>query len=215
MSSTSAGKEVRSPHYLEDCASCRLPGTPWSLQGHSRAGERTGFWLPELRVFLDAGMNSYKKPLCLLVTHSHSDHSFNVPCLAMSGFDPALRPPLYVPKRMEAPLRHLCRASQSLNDCVDPIDRDVVCCVPVAHGDVFDLTGDDGRALNVRVRVVDCCHSVPCVGYTLSTVTQKLKPEYQGLPGKEIAVLRRAGTAIVRGGPGVVEICWRIYRCSC
>ena len=187
------------PHCVEDCASCPLPGTAWSLQGHSRAGERTGFWIPELRVFLDAGVNTTKRPLCVLVTHSHADHSFNVPCIAVFGYKPELRPLLYVPASMEAPLRHACRAAVSLNYCSDPpVDYEVVNVKPVAHGDCFDLVGDEGRPMNVRVRVFDCKHGVPCVGYALSTTTRKLKPELQGLSGKAIAELRRTGVTVVR-----------------
>ena len=76
-----------------------------------------------LQLFLDAGMNSDKKANAILITHSHSDHSFQVPTLGMGHGKQSVD--VVVPAAMEAPLRHLARASQSLNDCVAPIDREV------------------------------------------------------------------------------------------
>src|SRR3989338_4011730 len=91
---------VKSPHFLEDCPSWVLPTGQkqvLTLQGHSVAGERTGFVVPELRLFLDGGMNSYKNCCAILVTHSHSDHSHNLPCVAMGqGGDTCKRPHVYV-----------------------------------------------------------------------------------------------------------------------
>lgn len=45
------------PYLLENCKEVTLPcPAKWSLQGHSKAGERTGFWLNPLKVVLDAGV---------------------------------------------------------------------------------------------------------------------------------------------------------------
>jgi hypothetical protein len=44
---------------------------------------------------------------------------------------------------------------------------------------------------SMQVRVFDMDHSVPCCGYGFYDTRQKLKKEYEGLPGKEIAALRR------------------------
>lgn len=185
----------RLPHLLEECVRWPIPGSPWSLQGHSRAGERTGFWIPELRLFFDMGLPSKRHPAAILATHSHSDHSIAVPELAMgSGGRSSLsdRPCIYVPAPMDGPLRHLCRASESLNMCLSPaMEREVINTHPVVHGDCLDSVVPD-----VRVRVVDCSHSVPCVGYVLSSCSQRLLPEYAGLPGKALGALRRAGTAL-------------------
>jgi hypothetical protein len=39
-----------------------------SVQGHSRAGERTGFWIPELHIVLDGGMTTNKRVVAVLVS---------------------------------------------------------------------------------------------------------------------------------------------------
>lgn len=55
-----------------------IPGTNFTLKGHSRAAEKTGFIIPEIGLFLDAGQQTYFEPKVILITHSHSDHSFAV-----------------------------------------------------------------------------------------------------------------------------------------
>ena len=73
----------------------------------------------------------------------------------------------------------------------------VIRCRGVVAGDEFPLVDDHGKSA-VVVRVVDCCHTVPTVGYLLSTVALKLKREFQGVSGKEIAAARKAGEVVVR-----------------
>lgn len=40
-----------------------------SLNGHSRSRERTGFIIPELNIFLDAGVPAPDNPSVVLITH--------------------------------------------------------------------------------------------------------------------------------------------------
>lgn len=44
-----------------------------------------------------------------------------------------------------------------------------------------------------KIAVFDCNHTVPCVGYGLSELRQKLKPEYGNLSGSEIGTLKKKG----------------------
>mmetsp|Transcript_7838 Transcript_7838/g.11456 ORF Transcript_7838/g.11456 Transcript_7838/m.11456 type:complete len:374 (-) Transcript_7838:4-1125(-) len=73
------------PQYSFFQASYQIPGTNWTITGHSRALERTGFWIPELRVVLDAGIDlptgSGARPLAVMVTHGHIDHCNALPML--------------------------------------------------------------------------------------------------------------------------------------
>ena len=179
---------TKQPHFLEDCPSWPIVGSAgWTLQGHSVAGERTGFHIPELRLFLDGGMNSFKSVKCLLLTHSHSDHSHNLPCVAMGqGGNLSQRPLVYCPTPMVSPLQLLSRASQALNDCRELSERDEMNIRGVSLGETFTILCGRNANVKVIVDVVECVHTVPSIGYILSTETTKLLPELEGVAPQEI-----------------------------
>jgi len=54
----------------------------------------------------------------------------------------------------------------------------------------------DIPSLHWTVRVVQCDHRVPSVGYAIEEKRSKLKEEYHGLSGKEIAALKKSGVEI-------------------
>eukprot|EP00994_Dinema_validum_P009403 NODE_927_length_1230_cov_27.678239_g695_i0.p1 GENE.NODE_927_length_1230_cov_27.678239_g695_i0~~NODE_927_length_1230_cov_27.678239_g695_i0.p1 ORF type:complete len:409 (+),score=76.48 NODE_927_length_1230_cov_27.678239_g695_i0:71-1228(+) len=193
---TSLPKTVPSPHFLEECPKWHVPGTDWEIQGHSVAGERTGFSVHPLNLFLDAGMNSYKTVSNVLLTHSHSDHSFNVPCVAMGQNAVETRPCIYCPSEMVEPLRLLTRASQSLNDCTPLQTEDQIRWKGVDPGEIFSMAiGKKKTQLELQVQVVKCFHTVPSVGFIISEPKTTLKAEYRGM-GKELVQLRKQGVEI-------------------
>jgi ribonuclease Z len=52
------------------------------------------------------------------------------------------------------------------------------------------------RRKDLEVRAFPVEHRVPSLGYTISAKKKKLKPEYQGMPGPEIARLRKEGVEV-------------------
>jgi len=81
----------------------------WTLSGHSRSLERTGFVLGELNIFLDAGVgwrSDTANPDAILVTHGHIDHINALPMLLRCG---TARPYVFVPRRHANNVREMCR----------------------------------------------------------------------------------------------------------
>mmetsp|Transcript_72427 Transcript_72427/g.223803 ORF Transcript_72427/g.223803 Transcript_72427/m.223803 type:complete len:465 (-) Transcript_72427:116-1510(-) len=88
----------------------RLPGagSSWTLSGHSRSLERTGFCIEEARIFLDAGVgwrDPTSTPVAILVTHGHIDHVNALPLLLRCNGDPAV----FVPRDHLNGVREMCR----------------------------------------------------------------------------------------------------------
>lgn len=52
-----------------------------------------------------------------------------------------------------------------------------------------------------HVDVIHCDHGVPCVGYRLSLVKDKLNPEYANFPGREIGTRMKKWSCGDRASP--------------
>ncbi len=63
----------------------------------------------------------------------------------------------------------------------------------LSKNDVFRLTA---KKTKLEIEVFECDHAIPTISYGLSEIKKKLKDEYIGLPGKEIAQLRKNGVEI-------------------
>lgn len=147
--------------------------------------------VPELNCAFDMGD-------CLLdavplqhvfVTHAHGDHTrclFRHDSLRrLMGMAPAT---YYVPEPTAEGFRGLAAAWSRLEyprlqPAAPPELR------ALSPGDVVWLH----RQLAAKAFAVR--HTVPSLGYTLFDVRKKLKPEFQGRPGPELARLRREGVA--------------------
>ncbi|HKI98913.1 MAG TPA: MBL fold metallo-hydrolase [bacterium] len=147
--------------------------------------------VPELNCAFDMGD-------CLLdavplqhvfVTHAHGDHTrclFRHDSLRhLMGMEPAT---YYVPDSTVVGFRNLSEAWSKLE-----YPRARPAAPPVLRG----LTDGDvvwlHRQLAAKAFAVK--HTVSSLGYTLYDVRKKLKDEYRGLPGVELARMRRDGVA--------------------
>ncbi|GAB3978305.1 hypothetical protein GCM10029978_070660 [Actinoallomurus acanthiterrae] len=161
-------------HPFRQWKTWRIPGTELTLSGYSRANDKTFFHIPELRCSLDAGLCEGRQVDTVFLTHTHHDHSKDLDYLASkdSGTD------IYLPAEAVPYVESYLRASAELN-----------------HGAGFDPALAGGHRLHgVRqddefvfgrrghhVRVVECEHKVPCVGYAFSERRKALRPEFEEL----------------------------------
>eukprot|EP01130_Rhizamoeba_saxonica_P004135 TRINITY_DN1704_c0_g1_i2.p1 TRINITY_DN1704_c0_g1~~TRINITY_DN1704_c0_g1_i2.p1 ORF type:complete len:290 (-),score=51.49 TRINITY_DN1704_c0_g1_i2:407-1276(-) len=184
-------------HNYEDdvpIKSIKLAQLNLTLAGYSRAASATYFYVPELKIQLDMGgySKSYKATK-FFVTHSHLDHAMYMPDV-QPAFVPEGTVPnqVFVPNNMTDYVISYLHSAQELNNNMNiaPSDEKTYDLVPVAEGDTHQLNK------NYHVEVFAVCHTVPAVGYGFYELRNKLKPEYQGLPGREIGQLRKQGVAI-------------------
>lgn len=59
--------------------SLSLSNIKLTLRGYSRAAYRTGFYIKELDLMLDAGPANFNKPKNIFIGHTHGDHIASLP----------------------------------------------------------------------------------------------------------------------------------------
>jgi len=148
-----------------------IPGTNVTLQGYSRANDKTFFHLPELGCCIDAGLCEGRSVDTVFLTHTHHDHSYDIDYLATA------RPGrvVYAPSESIEYLERYIRNKGELNFHApyDPALAPNYTLRGVLGGDTFSF----GRRDEVQVRVVRCLHKIPCVGYCFADRQTRFVPE--------------------------------------
>jgi ribonuclease Z len=169
------------------------------LRALSVGGLETCFWLPRWRVAFDIGRCPPEVVDCrtVLFTHAHMDHLGGIAYHTATRSLRKQPPPRYVvPPHCTEDLARLFDVWRALDRSDMPHEL-----VPLGPGQECVL----GNGL--LARPFRSPHSAPCQGYGLWSKKEKLKPEFHGLEGRELARLRRAGTVL--GDP--VETCEFAY----
>ncbi|MFI6604705.1 MBL fold metallo-hydrolase [Nonomuraea sp. NPDC050536] len=183
-------------HPFRQWKTWRIPGAELTITGYSRANDKTFFHLPELRCSLDAGLCEGRQVDTVFLTHTHHDHAKDLDYLAAraSGTD------IYLPAAAVPYVESYLRASAELNHGAgyDPELAKGCRLHGVRQDDEF-VFGRRGH----HVRVVECEHKVPCVGYAFSERRKALRPEFEELRrslggefGRIMAQRRREGVQV-------------------
>jgi ribonuclease Z len=158
------------------------------LRALSVGGLETCHWLPRWKVAFDIGRCPLEVVDCrtVLFTHAHMDHLGGI---AYHTATRALRkqpPPVYVvPHHCTDDLARLFEVWRALDRSDMPHEL-----VPLGPGEEHVLPNQ------LVARPFAAPHSAPCQGYSLWSKKEKLKPEFHGLDGRELARLRRTGTVL-------------------
>lgn len=159
---------------------------PYSIRGVSLGGVYTSLHLPELDVLCDVGapLRSAAAVGTLLLSHGHADHVGALTAfLGIRGLTGTKRPlRVVMPAEIEATLLAGLAAMSELQRFPLEIEP-----IGLRAGDTHDLRRD------LTVRAVQTFHPVPSLGYLLVQRVPKLRAEFTGLPGNEIARRRHAG----------------------
>jgi ribonuclease Z len=174
-----------------------IPNTPsWHIFGYSRSAYRTGFYIPELNIMLDAGPQNFNHPDNILVTHSHVDHIALLPFTLLENtcLPEHIHVNIYGPKEATDHINNYIKSMFSVNDLSNR---------PLNFYTYHGLTGKEifRTTMNkndIEVQIFKCDHGVPTISYGLSICKQKLKEEYLKLEGQEIGKLRKSGVEITK-----------------
>lgn len=168
-----------------------------TLRGESIAARTTYIVVPELSLALDVGRASVlnaKMPI-VLISHGHADHIGALHGHAITRQRRLRLPPArYVlPHAAVEPAKEALRAYLTLNaGNSERGNRDFPTFQGIAPDAWIKLDGD------LECRAIAIAHTIPSVGYCIYRVTRKLAPEFRGLPGQEIAKLRKQGVEITQ-----------------
>jgi ribonuclease Z len=160
----------------------------FSLKGYSVAGEETVIALPELDVCFDIGKapDQVININNILLSHGHIDHAAGLAYYLSHRVFCGQRPgTVYLPEGIVEPVSRIIDAWGILDG--SRIEANIV---PVKDGDEFRLRRD------LLVKVFDTVHNRNSVGYTIVEVRKKLKSEYSGVSGRELAELKKKGVEI-------------------
>ena len=158
----------------------------YTIRGVSLGGVYTSLQIPELGVLLDVGiaLRSVASSKRLFLSHGHVDHAGGL--FGMLGIRSLSRhaDPLrvYLPAEIVETLERSLVAMSGLQRHELAIDA-----VPMEPGQVEKVRGD------LWVRAFRTFHPVPSLGYQFLRRVDKLRPEFQALPGAEIGRRRQAG----------------------
>lgn len=162
---------------------------PFTVRGVSVGGVYTSLAVPELGLVLDAGISprSAGGLDTILLSHGHADHIGALPALlGIRGLHGKTKPPRVVmPAEIVDELQVALGALSKLQRW--PLEIEAIGMLP---GDEIELRGD------LRLRAVRTFHPVPSLAYVVVRRVSKLRPEFRGLPGPEIAARRLAGEAM-------------------
>ncbi len=178
------------PDAVENAPILRLQHGNLTIEGYSRAAVQTYWRIPELKLGFDLGAHpwSFMNTPNWFVSHFHLDHAAALPVYVARRRMMKMAPPrIYVAQQAVSLVERLLRLWERL-------DRGRMRCelVGLEPGDEVELTR------HLVVSAFSTSHTVPSLGFLVWERRKKLKPEYQGLPGEELARLRRSGVEITQ-----------------
>jgi len=163
------------------------------LQGHSVSSRESGFYIEKWKILLDAGINCQFEPEHIFITHTHSDHAQQLAAILTGNYK---QPTVYAPKGTIDFLKNLIVVKQQMTKCNPKINWDDVSyrCKFVeceAGQDPIDIKVGKNKTLSVEFLATE--HRIPSIGFAFSEYRNRLKPEFRGLPGKDLALKNQQG----------------------
>lgn len=157
-----------------------------TIRGISLGGIYTSLQVPEIHSVFDVGIapRSFAGSRRLFISHGHADHLGSLPALlgirGLLGSRSQIK--AYMPAEIVEPVKDMLAAAGRMQRYDMSVDA-----IGMNPGDELPLDS------NLVVRAFRTFHPVPSLGYMFIRRIDKLRPEFRGLPGKEIGERRKAG----------------------
>lgn len=178
----------------------KIPNTQHHLIGYSVAAKNTCFYVPEMQIMLDAGLEHEFIPEHVFITHGHSDHSKSIPQSIIQLTNAKEKQNkkiinIYVPLEIVDYVKNYIYAFYTMSKN-NPHNKSHLKykLIGVKPGERINVIINNKKHI---VEVIKCFHTVPCVGYGFIETRKRLKEEYKGKEGKELAVLKKSGVEIM------------------
>ncbi len=156
--------------------------------GYSVAGEETVTQIPELNVCFDIGRAPYfaltSDIVC--ITHGHMDHLAGIPYYLSQRYFQGMQPgTVMLPREMESAVDAMLKCWRDVERQGTPYKL-----IPMSAGQMYEVRRDFG------IRAYQTHHGGVSLGYGLISIREKLKAEYLGIPGPELAAMKKRGIEI-------------------
>jgi ribonuclease Z len=156
--------------------------------GYSVAGEESVVQIPELDVCFDIGRSPHfaltSNIIC--ITHGHMDHLAGLPYYLSQRHFQGMKPgTILLPRELERPVDLMLRCWRDVERQGTPYTL-----APMVAGEVYPVRRD------LHIKAVQTHHGGGSLGYVILSIRDKLKAEYMGRQGQELAALRKQGVAI-------------------
>lgn len=177
----------------------KIPHTSFILTGYSRAAYRSGFFIQGLGIALDGGIQYFKKVSHYLITHTHTDHTANIPYSLLESSDLTIvnneigRPIIYCPLGSADLLDEKIMSSFRSNYNSRKLDDKIRMCYDVQGLEKNQNIKIIANKYPLTIRTFKSDHSVPTLVYGISIEKKKLKTEFVGMSFTELQNLRKSG----------------------
>jgi ribonuclease Z len=156
--------------------------------GYSVAGEETVAQIPELNVCFDIGRCPHFALTSdfVCITHGHMDHLAGLPYYLSQRYFQDMKPgTILLPRELERGVDVMLRCWRDVERQGTPYNL-----VGMTPGELYEVRRD------FAIRAFATHHGGGSLGYALISVREKLKPEYMGKHGPELAQMRKDGIEI-------------------